>query len=73
LNVNNLILEPQKNLTQFTLNLKEKIKEETDINIFYRFNLQINEINEFKKRIKGFNKTYCNSLNLKNKERLEFF
>jgi len=56
LNVDNLILEPQKNLNQFTLNLKEKIKDETNINIFYRFNLQINEVNEFKKRIKRFNK-----------------
>lgn len=56
LNVDNLILEPQKNLNQFTLNLKEKIKDETNINIFYRFNLQINEVNEFKRRIKRFNK-----------------
>lgn len=56
LNVDNLILEPQKNLNQFTLNLKEKIRDKTNINIFYRFNLQINEVNEFKKQIKRFNK-----------------
>ena len=56
LNVDNLILEPQKDLNQFSLNLKERIKEETSINIFYRFNLQISEVNEFKKRIKRFNK-----------------
>lgn len=56
LNVDNLILEPQKNLNKFTLNLKEKIRDKTNINIFYRFNLQINEVNEFKKQIKRFNK-----------------
>ncbi len=56
LNVDNLILEPQKNLNQFTLNLKEKIRAKTNINIFYRFNLQINDVNEFKKQIKRFNK-----------------
>lgn len=56
LNVDNLILEPQKNLNQFTLNLKRKIKAKTNINIFYRFNLRINEVNEFKKKIKRFNK-----------------
>ena len=56
LNVDNLILEPPKNLNQFSLNLKEKIKNETNINIFYRFNLRINEVNEFKNKIKKFNK-----------------
>ena len=55
LNVDNLILEPQKN-TNLTLTLKEKIRDKTNINIFYRINLRINEVNEFKKRIKKFNK-----------------
>ena len=55
LNVDNLILEPQKN-SNLTLTLKEKIRDKTNINIFYRINLRINEVNEFKKRIKKFNK-----------------
>jgi len=55
LNVDNLILEPQKN-SNLTLNLKEKIRAKKNINIFYRFNLRINEVNEFKKKIKRFNK-----------------
>ena len=54
LNVDNLILEPQKN-SNLTLTLKEKIRDKTNINIFYRFNLQINEVNEFKKHKKEEN------------------
>lgn len=54
LKVDNLILEPQINLNQFNLNLKERLKNETGMNLFYRFNLHANTVNEYKKKIKKF-------------------
>lgn len=54
--VKNLILEPINKLINIPLDIKERVKKVTNINIFYRLNLQTDNINEFKKRIKKFNK-----------------
>ncbi len=56
LGVNNLILEPNNNLKIISLDLKEKIKNQTNINVYYRINLQTNNINEFKNKIKKISK-----------------
>ena len=56
LRVENLILEPKRSSTKISSDLKEKINNETNIKIYYRYNLQINDTNDFKNKVKKFNK-----------------
>lgn len=55
LGIKNVILEPKNNQLAIPLSLKEKIKKETKINIFYRINLRLNNPEDFKKNLKHFN------------------
>ena len=55
LGVKNLILEPiNKKFYTISKDLKEDIKNISHINIFYRFNLKPETLNEFKKEIKKY-------------------
>lgn len=56
LGIKNVILEPKNRLVEIPIELKEKIDEiNLKINIFFRINLDVNSINEFRKKIKKFN------------------
>lgn len=55
LGIKNVILEPRDKLNFIPLDIKEKIKRNTNINIFYRINLRLDNLKEFKKRIKLYN------------------
>jgi len=56
LGIKNIILEAQNNLTKIPLNLKKKINEITKINVYYRINLRINNLEECKSLLKRYNK-----------------
>lgn len=56
LGINNVILESQNNLNAIPLNFKQKIKKETHINVYYRLNLRLNNVKEFKKQLKRYHK-----------------
>ncbi|MFX1589868.1 MAG: RNase P subunit p30 family protein [Promethearchaeota archaeon] len=51
LGIKNLILEPIKNLNNYKVELLNKIKKFTNINLYYRFNLTPSSLNDFKKTI----------------------
>ncbi|MFX0106303.1 MAG: RNase P subunit p30 family protein [Candidatus Hodarchaeota archaeon] len=55
LGIKNVILEPKNNILTIPLSLKEEIKEQTKINTFYRINLRLDTVKEFRKKIKNFN------------------
>ena len=54
--IKNIILEPTVSLNKIPLNIKEKLKEFTKTNLYYRINLKPNNLNMFKKKIKNYNK-----------------
>ncbi|MFX1315889.1 MAG: RNase P subunit p30 family protein [Promethearchaeota archaeon] len=54
LGIKNLILEPTNIFEQIPQELKEKVNQITNINIYYRFNLKPISLNDFKNRIKNF-------------------
>lgn len=55
LGIKNLILEPLKNVKEISIDLKERIKKDTKINIYYRINLSPKNLDDFKKTIKNYN------------------
>lgn len=55
LNYKNLILEP-KNIEKISNDLKIKVREITNINIYYRINLKPKNLSELKRKISNFNK-----------------
>jgi len=55
LGIKNIILEPKNKLISIPLELKKKIKKETNLNIYYRINLGLDNIGDFKNRINHFN------------------
>jgi RNase P/RNase MRP subunit p30 len=55
LGIKNVILEPKKFLTKIPLNFKKKVQKETEIKIYYRINLRVNDYQEFKSKIRNFN------------------
>ena len=54
LGITNVILEPRKLHTKIPLNLKKKVQKETDIKIYYRINLRVNDYQKFKSMIKNY-------------------
>ena len=56
LGIKNIILEPTVSLNKIPLNIKEKLKDLTNINLYYRINLKPNNLNTFKKKIKNYHK-----------------
>ena len=55
LGIKNLILEPENKILTIPLELKNKIAKETNLNIYYRINLGLDNIGDFKKIINHFN------------------
>lgn len=69
LGIRNLILEPVNTFTQISLELREKIVQQTKLNIFFRYNLKLNKINDFKNIIKNYNNfPYILSIESQNKQ-----
>lgn len=54
--IKNIILEPQNDLRNISLDLKKEIESFVKINIFYRINLKIDTLDDFKSKIKNYNK-----------------
>ena len=56
LGIKNIILEPTISLNTIPLDIKENLKEVTNINLYYRINLKPNNLTTFKKKIKNYNR-----------------
>ena len=56
LDLKNLILEPINDNLTISIEDKRIIKNFSKINIYYRYNLKLNNLKDFKNKIKGFNK-----------------
>jgi len=54
LGFNNVILEPVNNIEKFPKNLKKKIRESIELNIYFRINLKPKNIVELKQTIKKY-------------------
>jgi len=54
--IKNVFLTHTNNFKKISLNLKKKIEEEIPINAYYRTNLRINNIKDFKKQLKKLQK-----------------
>ena len=63
LNINNLILEPLSNSKHLGEDVFNKIRENTYLKLYFRFNIKPRTINEFKKEIK-FHQKFPNILSL---------
>ena len=69
LNISNLILEPLNNSKNFREEIFHEIRDNTNINLFFRFNLKPRTIKGFKKDIKFYQKfPYILSLETQVKE-----
>ncbi len=55
LGIRNVILEPKNYMSKIPLELKEKIMKFSSSNIYFRVNLRVENLNEFKKKIKNHN------------------
>jgi len=55
LGIKNIILEPKRNTKWIPLEVKNKIMSKTKLNLFFRINLRIENLEDFKKRIKSYN------------------
>ena len=56
LGIKSVILEPIASLNKIPLKIKEELRKNTSINIFYRGNLRPKSLNAFQKNIKNYNK-----------------
>lgn len=54
LGFNNIILEPVNNIEKFPKNLKKKIRESIELNIYFRINIKPKNIVELKQTIKKY-------------------
>jgi RNase P/RNase MRP subunit p30 len=59
LGIKNIILEPKNKIFKIPSEIKEKLKKiDTRVKLYYRINLKLDNLEEFKKNIKKFNKFY---------------
>ena len=56
LGIRNVILEPIVSLNKIPFKMKEELRKNTSINLFYRINLKPKSLNAFQKKIKNYNK-----------------
>ncbi|MFX0022531.1 MAG: hypothetical protein ACFE9S_09390, partial [Candidatus Hermodarchaeota archaeon] len=56
LGIKNIILEPKNNTNLISSEFKNKIRTKTKLNIYFRVNLRIDSLEDFKRRIKKYNK-----------------
>ena len=55
LGIKNVIIEPTDDRVKISIDLKDKIRNETSINIYFRINLNLKSVDQFKNNIKKFN------------------
>jgi len=55
LGIKNIILEPKNGIDRVPSDIRYKVEKELNINIYFRINLRLKTIEEFKKKIKKFN------------------
>ena len=55
LGIKNIILEPLKDRDKIPSDFREKAQKMSDINIYFRINLKLKDLEEFKKSIKKYN------------------
>jgi RNase P/RNase MRP subunit p30 len=55
LGIKNIILEPKNGIVRIPSDIRQKVENEFNINVYFRINLRIKTIEEFKKKIKKFN------------------
>ena len=55
LGIKNVILEPKNKMISIPSDIKNKVRLETKINIFYRINLRLSNLEDFKRKIRYFN------------------
>lgn len=55
LGIKNIILEPKNGIDKVPSDIRYKVENELKINIYFRINLRLKTIEEFKKKIKKFN------------------
>ena len=55
LGIKNIILEPKNEIDRVPSDIRCKVENELKINIYFRINLRLKTIEEFKKKIKKFN------------------
>jgi RNase P/RNase MRP subunit p30 len=58
LGIKNVIIEPKNLRTEISIETKEIIEKQTKINIYYRINLKLDNLNSYKSKIKHFNKFF---------------
>ncbi len=56
LGIRNIIIELKNIATKISSEYKKSIEKETKLNIYYRINLRLDNLNSYKSRIKHFNK-----------------
>ena len=56
LGIKNVIIEPKNIKTKISLENKEILERETKLNIYYRINLRLDNLKNYKNRIKHFNR-----------------
>ncbi|MBD3193778.1 MAG: hypothetical protein GF317_01895 [Candidatus Lokiarchaeota archaeon] len=54
LGINNVILEPIREVKKINPKIKSEIQDMTSLNVYYRHCLQINSLNQFKKKIRNY-------------------
>jgi len=55
LGIKNIILEPKNGIDRVPSDIKYKVENESNINIYFRINLRFKSIEEYKKKMKKFN------------------
>ena len=62
LGIKNIILEPKNGIEKIPIDFRKRVQNESKVNIFFRINLRINKVDEFKAKIKKYSK--LNLINL---------
>jgi RNase P/RNase MRP subunit p30 len=63
LGIRNIILEPKSDLDKIPSDILEKVKKESKVNTYFRINLKVKDIGDFKKKIIKF-KNFSNILSV---------
>lgn len=54
LGIKNIILEPKESITKIPSDIRQRIKDESNLNVYFRINLRLNTVNDFKTTIKKY-------------------
>jgi RNase P/RNase MRP subunit p30 len=56
LGIKNIILEPKESITKIPSDIRKKIKDESNLDVYFRINLRLDTVNDFKTKVKKYNK-----------------